>query len=108
MTQRAGRELTLYVLFIVKNLTNHLNICTTAFPTPITNKLFVNIAILTGVLVKIDANFPDEVAPIFSKMCNMKYLHDILAYAKNFDPQSLCSPKKWPFFTLTCHFHMEI
>ena len=20
----------------------------------------------------------------------------------------LCSPKKWPFFTLTCHFHMEI
>ena len=46
MTQRAGRELTLYVLFIVKNLTNHLNICTTAFPTPITNKLFVNIAIL--------------------------------------------------------------
>ena len=63
---------------------------------------------LTGVSVKIDANLPDEVAPIFSKMCNMKYLHDILAYAKNFDPQSLCSPKKWPFFTLTCHFHMEI
>ena len=67
-------------------------------------KLFLT----AGVSVKIDANFPDEVAPIFSKMCNMKYLHDILAYAKNFDPQSLCSPKKWPFFTLTCHFHMEI
>ena len=63
---------------------------------------------LTGVSVKIGANFPDGLAPIFSKMCNMKYLHDILAYAKNFDPQSLCSPKKWPFFTLTCHFHMEI
>ena len=64
--------------------------------------------VLTGVSVKIGANFPDGLAPIFSKMCNMKYLHDILAYAKNFDPQSLYSPKKWPFFTLTCHFHMEI
>ena len=32
---------------------------------------------LTGVLVKIDTNCPDEVTPIFSKMCNIKYLHDI-------------------------------
>ena len=58
---------------------------------------------LTGVSVNINANFPDGVTPIFSKICNIKYLHDLWAYAKNFDPQSLCS-----FFTLTCHFHMEI
>ena len=32
---------------------------------------------LTSALVKIDANFPDGVTPIFSKMCNIKYLHDI-------------------------------
>ena len=38
----------------------------------------------------------DEVCPWYITIC------------KNFDPQSLCSPKKWPFFTLTCHFHMEI
>ena len=41
---------------------------------------------LTGASVKVGANFPDGLAPIFSKMCNIKYLHDILAYAKNFDP----------------------
>ena len=32
---------------------------------------------LTGVSVKISANFPDGVTPIFSKICNIKYLHDI-------------------------------
>ena len=55
-------------------------------------------------LVKIDANFPDGLAPIFSKMRNMKYLHDILAYAKNFDPQSLRSPKKMAIFYLDLPF----
>ena len=41
------------------------------------NFLEDKISKLTGVSVKIDANFPDGVTPIFSKMCNIKYLHDI-------------------------------
>ena len=32
---------------------------------------------LTGVSVKIGANCPDGLTPIFSKNCNIKYLHDI-------------------------------
>ena len=65
-----------------------------------------NHAFLTGALVKIGTNgLDDGVTPIFF---NMKCLYDIWMNSKIFDPQSLCSPKKLPFFALTWHFHLKI
>ena len=41
---------------------------------------------------------------IISKPCDVKCLYDIwIIWSPEF-----VFPKKWPFFSLTCHFHMEI
>ena len=59
---------------------------------------------LTGVLDKMDANFPDGVTQIFSKLCNMKCLYDRRMDSNEFWSPDIVFPKKMTSFCLDLSF----